>query len=178
MGTDPRPAHLVLVGLPGAGKSTVGRLVAERLDRSFLDFDVELERRQGRSIAEIFGVDGEPHFRLLERALTAELREGPAMVLAPGGGWITQPDVVEMLRPPASLVYLRVHPERALDRLGDQRATRPLLRRPDPAAEMSRLLDARRRAYEGADEVVDTDVVTLSQVVDAVVELGARLLDR
>src|SRR5918911_2154701 len=115
---DPRWPHLVLVGLPGAGKSTVGSVVAERIGRSFLDFDHEIERRQGKTIAEIFGEKGEGHFRELERALTEELRLMGNMILAPGGGWVSNPEVVSLLRPPARLIYLRLRPETALKRLG------------------------------------------------------------
>src|ERR1044072_6860459 len=93
---DSRRPHLVLVGLPGAGKSTVGKAVAGRLGRTFFDFDLEIERRQGKTIAEIFGEKGEGHFRELERALTEELRLMGNMILAPGGGWVTSPDVVRL----------------------------------------------------------------------------------
>src|SRR6184192_4218875 len=143
-GADSRRPHLILVGLPGAGKSTVGRGVAERLARTFLDFDHEIERREGKTIAEIFGEKGEGHFRELERALTEELRLMGNMILAPGCGWASNPDVVGMLRPPARLIYLRVKPETALQRLGSERSTRPLLMRPDPLGEIRRLLDARK----------------------------------
>ena len=77
--------HLVLVGLPGSGKSTVGRAVAKRLSRPFLDFDAELERRAGISVARIFAERGEAAFRGLEYSLTQELAAAPPMVLAPGG---------------------------------------------------------------------------------------------
>ncbi len=114
---DPSKPHLVLVGLPGAGKSTVGGLVAAKLGRSFLDFDLEIERREGMPITQIFGERGEGGFRELERKLTEELRDFGNMVLAPGGGWITDPAVVGLIRPPARLIYLRVRPETALKRL-------------------------------------------------------------
>ena len=103
---DSTRPHLVLIGLPGCGKSTVGRVVAERLGRSFLDFDLEIERREGKSIADIFGEKGEGHFRELERQLTEELRLMGNMILAPGGGWVVNPEVIRLLRPPSRLVYL------------------------------------------------------------------------
>ena len=174
--TDPGRPHLVLVGLPGAGKSTIGRIVAERLARTFLDFDQEIERREGKTIAEIFGEKGEGHFRQLERALTEELRLSGNMVLAPGGGWVTSPEVVALLRPPARLIYLRVRPETALKRLGAERSTRPLLMRPDPLGELRRLLDARRKAYESADHVVDAELLGVEEVIKRVssLALGSR----
>jgi len=173
---DPRRPHLVLVGLPGSGKSTVGRAVAERLGRSFLDFDLEIERREGKTIAEIFGEKGEGHFRELERLLTEELRLMGNMVLAPGGGWVTNAEVVRLLRPPSRLIYLRVRPETALKRLGSERTTRPLLMRPDPLGELRRLLDMRKAAYEAADHVIEAELLGVEEVIKRVSSLatGAR----
>jgi shikimate kinase len=170
---DPGTPHIVLVGLPGAGKSTVGRGVAERLGRSFLDFDVEIERRESKTIAEIFGERGEGYFRELERALTEELRLVGNMILAPGGGWVTNDGVVALLRPPARIVYLRVRPETALQRLGAERSSRPLLMRPDPLGELRRLLAARRAAYERADHVVEAELHNLDEVIRRVTTLAA-----
>jgi shikimate kinase len=173
---DSRWPHLVLVGLPGAGKSTIGRGVAERLNRTFLDFDNEIERRQGKTIADIFGEKGEGHFRELERALTEELRLMGNMVLAPGGGWVSNPEVVRLIRPPARLIYLRIRPETALKRLGNDRSTRPLLMRPDPLGELRRLLNARKAAYESADHVIEAELLGLEEVIKRVssLALGAR----
>jgi len=169
---DSRRPHLVLVGLPGAGKSTVGRVVAERLGRTFLDFDLEIERRQGKTIAEIFGEKGEGHFRELERALTEELRLMGNMILAPGGGWVSNPDVMRLIRPPAQLIYLRVRPETALKRLGSERSTRPLLMRPDPLGELRRLLNSRKAAYESADHVIEAELLDVEEVIKRVSSLA------
>src|SRR5258708_29500184 len=138
--TDLGLPHLILVGLPGAGKTTVGRAVAAKLGRSFVDFDEEIERREGMPITQIFGAKGEHGFRALEARLTKELAKTSGMIAAPGGGWITHPEVVGLVRPPAQIVYLRLRPQTALARLGPQRATRPLLMGPDPLCEVKRLL--------------------------------------
>lgn len=173
--TDPAAPHLILVGLPGSGKSTVGMQVAELLGRSFLDFDTEIERREGISVREIFASQGEGYFRDRERELTEELREFGRMILAPGGGWAADPERVRLLRPPARLLYLKVKPETALARLGSDRDARPLLSRPDPLGELRRLLDSRRVAYEGADYVVDTERLALQGVIDKVAALASSL---
>ncbi len=170
---DPSKPHVILVGLPGSGKSTVGAAVAERLGRTFLDFDVELERREGRSVSQIFAEEGEGYFRRKERDLTEELRLVGNMILAPGGGWIGDGGVVAMLRPPGRLVYLRVRPATALTRLGPNRALRPLLSRPEPLVELERLYRARQAAYEGADETVDTELYGLQKVIERVAELAS-----
>lgn len=172
-GGAPARPHLVLVGLPGAGKSTVGRAAAERLGWPFLDFDEEIERRESRSITRIFAESGEEYFRQRELELTEALRDAPGMVLSPGGGWITSARAVATLRPPARILYLRVRPEIALRRLGAERATRPLLQRPDPLAELRGLYDRRRALYETADHALDTEAYTFQQLIEKVAELAS-----
>ena len=167
---DPDKPHLILVGLPGAGKSTVGAMLAERMGRTFLDFDAEIERRQGNSIPTIFAEKGEAAFRDLERKLTEELRDLGNMVLAPGGGWVTDPAVVALLRPPGRMVYLRVRPETALKRLGAAAGSRPLLTRPDPAAEMQRLFEERRAQYQAADVEIGVEHLTPQQVTEEILK--------
>jgi len=166
---DPGKPHHVLVGLPGSGKSTVGAMVAEKLGRTFLDFDVEIERREGMPITQIFGEKGEAAFRQMERKLTEELREFGNMVVAPGGGWIADPAVVALIRPPAKLIYLRVRPETALKRLSGAAGSRPLLNRPDPLGELTKLFEARRMAYQSADIEVGVELLTPQQVTQEII---------
>jgi shikimate kinase len=168
---DPSLPHLILVGLPGAGKTTVGALLATALERSFLDFDTEITRREGKSIPEIFGQDGEDHFRQLEHALTMELQELGNMILSPGGGWVTRPDAVSLLRPPARLLYLKISPGVAMLRMGATATGRPLLNRPDPRGELDRLLAARRAVYETAEVVVNVDQLDPQRVTERIIEL-------
>ena len=173
--TAPGRRHLVLVGLPGVGKSTVGALVAERLGRPFLDFDAVIERRHGDSIASIFAQFGEGRFRELELALTAEVAGRPdPVVAAPGGGWVTVPDAVALLRGHGVLVYLRASPTTALRRLGSATAARPLLAAAEsPLAALERLLAERGPRYAAADHVVDTDGLEPWRVAERVVQLAA-----
>lgn len=154
---DPSQPHLILVGLPGAGKSTVGAMLARVLGRTYLDFDAEITRREGLTIAEIFAQYGEPAFRTLEHVLTEEVALFGGMVLAPGGGWVSQPDAVALLRPTSRMVYLKISPAGAIRRMGRKVGGRPLLSRPDPRGELERILAARRAAYESADFVVDVE---------------------
>lgn len=166
---DPGKPHIILVGLPGAGKSTIGMLLATKLAKTFLDFDLEIERREGMPVTQIFGERGEPGFRELERKLTEELREFGNMILAPGGGWVADATVVELLRPPAKLVYLRVKPETALRRLASEANARPLLNRPDPIGELTRIFEARKEAYQSADLEIGAEIMTAEQVTNEII---------
>ena len=165
---DPSLPHLILVGLPGAGKSTVASMLARRLSRTFLDFDAEISRREGLSIAEIFAQHGESAFRQMERALTEEVALFGGMVLAPGGGWVSQPETIALLRPASRLIYLKISPAGALRRMGRKVAGRPLLLRPNPGGELERLLATRRVVYESADFVVDVENIDSQRVTDTI----------
>jgi shikimate kinase len=173
---DPSRPHVILVGLPGAGKSTVGKGVADRLNRRFLDFDLEIERREGMVVSQIFAEKGEPYFREAERKLTSDLRDTRGMVLAPGGGWMIDASVVALLRPPSRIIYLKARPESCLKRLGPERTARPLLMRPDPLRELKGMLEQRRASYEGADFVVDTELLALEGVIRKVAELASSVV--
>jgi shikimate kinase len=168
------PPHLILVGLPGVGKSTIGRRVARQLGRQFLDFDQEIERRAGMSIKEIFLLKGEDHFRALEFALTKELSNTGGMVLSPGGGWITQPSSVELLRPAGRIIYLRASPEAVARRLR-RVETRPLLAGRDPVVALRELYAKRQALYETADIVLDTERLARQQLIAKVVELASTI---
>jgi shikimate kinase len=167
--------HLILVGLPGAGKTAVGEALAARLSRSFLDFDREIERRESASISEIFAIHGEHYFRERELDVTLELRQCGNMIVAPGGGWVTNKGVIDIVRPPARIIYLKVRPETAIARLGSQRVSRPLLSRPDPVGELRRLLREREHLYAQADHVVSAEVVDMKRVVDKLAELASTI---
>jgi shikimate kinase len=165
------PPHLILVGLPGVGKTTIGRGAAKMLGRPFLDFDAEIERREGKPVREIFRELGEDHFRALEAALTLELSVTGGMVLSPGGGWVTQPASVELLRLSGRIIYLRASPESVARRLR-RVETRPMLAGRDPLVGLRELYEKRRAAYETADVVLDTEKLSRQQLIARVVELG------
>ncbi|HEU4630426.1 MAG TPA: shikimate kinase [Gemmatimonadaceae bacterium] len=172
-----RPS-LILVGLPGVGKSTIGAAVAARLGWPFVDFDVEIERREGMSVTELFRTRGEAYFRGCERRLGEELAGRGGMVLAPGGGWIVQPGQVALLRPPGRIIYLAASPAAVAARLGAGRASRPLLAGGDVVDRLARLLADREPAYRTADLVVDTELIDEQEVICRVLALagasGAR----
>jgi len=165
-----KPKPVFLVGMMGAGKSTVGPLLAKRLGRRFLDTDHEVEARAGRTIAAIFAAEGEARFRALERE-AIERASGESAVVALGGGAIAQPGALERLKARGTLVYLSAPVERLLARIGDG-ADRPLLAGVAPAARLERLrelLAAREPFYAAADHAVDATGAP-DEVVERIVE--------
>lgn len=149
--------HLMLVGLPGCGKTTVGRLVAEKLGTGFVDFDQVLVRKAGMPIAQIFGLHGEPKFRAMEGQVAEHALSGPPGVLAPGGGWSAQPGHLEQARAVnCFVVYLKVLPSTAAGRAGGD-GTRPMLVGDDPIARMRQLTQEREPFYMKADATVGND---------------------
>ena len=146
---------IVLVGFMGAGKTTVGHLLAAKLELPFADSDQLIEQRAGRPIRQIFAEDGEAAFRALEHQVIAELLEGSDQILALGGGAAEHPRTRDTLasHPRAQVVYLQVGYAQALRRVGGD-GGRPMLARPDLAA----VYDRRLAAYAGvATLTVATD---------------------
>ena len=136
--------HIVLVGLPGSGKTTVGRLAANLLSTAFTDIDETVVAAAGMSVAEVFRVGKEVQFRRIERAAMDGALAAPSHVVAPGAGWMVQPGNLAAAAE-AVLVYLKISPQTAAARLaGDQ--SRPLLQDADPAARLSELLAQRPRS--------------------------------
>jgi shikimate kinase len=163
--------HIVLIGLPGAGKSTVGRLVADKLQAGFVDIDTILIRKEGKPITMIFAEKGEPVFREMERKeVETALANAPA-VIAPGGGWAAQPGALEDARSRAYIVYLKARAEVAAGR-AEPSGTRPVLMGDDPLARMRELLSARDSYYAKADATVQTEAKPAEKVVDEVVRLA------
>ena len=146
--------HLVLVGLPGSGKSTVGRLVARSLRTALSDIDLLVAGAAGRSVVEIFSGPGEGEFRRLEHAAVQGALAAPPHVIAPGGGWIAEPGNLDAAAAAACVIYLRVTPETAAGRLGPH-DSRPLLQGGDPVIRLRELLERREPWYRRAEREVD-----------------------
>jgi shikimate kinase len=150
---------IVLVGFMGAGKTTVGQLLADRLGVPFLDTDQVIEQRAGCAVPEIFRTQGEPAFREMERSVIADLLAGPDAVLSVGGGAAEHPATREVLRT-APVAYLRVGYDEALARVGGDEG-RPMLARPG----LPDLYARRLAVYESvASLTIDTDGRTPSEV--------------
>jgi shikimate kinase len=168
--TVPSPRHLVLVGLMGAGKSTVGEQCAARLGRPFLDTDALIEASTGATLAELFATRGEDGFRELERAAVADACDLPEpAVVACGGGAVLDADNRRRLHAAGLVVWLRATPAELAARVGAG-AGRPLLVG-GPVPTLERLAETRAAAYDAAADVtIDTDGRAVAEVVDRVLE--------
>ncbi len=162
--------HILLIGLPGAGKTTVAELVAKELGAPFVDVDYEVERKSGRTVAEIFKHYGESVFRDFERAvMSIELRKTPR-VIATGGGWAAQPGNIDAVVGDPLIIYLEIDPVTAATRATADDLERPLLGS-DPVDRIAELLEIRKTFYERAHTAVDA-VASVETVAGEVAALA------
>ena len=164
--------HVLLVGLPGAGKTSAGRLAAKRLGARFADLDQIIEARAGKSVARIFKEDGEAAFRELEARVGSDLLAGEPMVIAPGGGFFQQELLRSLALESALVIYLRTSPAEAAKRLGGAQTLRPLLAGSEPVQRIAELLAARESTYLAAHQRVTTDALSVEEVADVVAKLA------
>lgn len=150
-------ARIVLVGFMGAGKSTMGPILARALGWDFVDVDDEIARREGSHPAEIIRSRGIERFRELESVAARELLRRERVVIAMGGGWAAQPGHMASLKPDSPSVWLRVDPVTALARIRGSSTPRPLLEGPDPHGAAAALLSRRVGHYERSLITIETD---------------------
>jgi shikimate kinase len=160
---------IVLVGMMGVGKSTIGRRLAARLRLPFVDADTEIEAAAGMTIPEIFEHHGEPHFRDGEARVIARLLEGGPLVLATGGGAFMREETRERIAAKAVSIWLRADADIIMRRVR-RRADRPLLQTADPEATVTRLLGEREPVYRNADLTISSRDVPHDRIVEECVE--------
>ncbi len=165
-----RKTNIILMGFMGTGKSTVGRLVAKRLGKVFVDMDDVIEARAGKAISVIFEQQGEPHFRNLERALVQELAVQSDLVIATGGGVVLDARNMDDFSAGGIPICLLASPKVILQRVGAE-IHRPLLEGDDKAEKILAILASRRALYESIPQQVDTTKLSAEQVADRVVEI-------
>lgn len=164
--------NVYLIGMMGVGKSTVGRALAKRLRRPFLDLDSWIERRAGRTIAEVFAEQGEGTFRMLESRVFAEVAREGGKVVALGGGALLNAANRELAHASGVVVQLTCAEPELWRRIKDDPSLRPLLKGPAPRTALGALVRRRRDAYSHADVTLSTTRRTPDQ---AAAELAARL---
>jgi shikimate kinase len=166
---SPPDRTIVLIGLMGVGKTTVGRRLATLLERPFMDADEEIETAAGRSVSEIFEDFGEAAFREGERKVIARLLDQPPMVLALGGGAFIDPETRSRIKDGACSVWLKADIDTLMKRV-TRRNTRPLLQTEDPETVMRDLLEKRSAVYAEADVHVNAAANSHQATVDAILD--------
>ena len=162
-------SNIALIGFMATGKSAVGRIVAGKLNREFVEMDDLVEQKAGKSIPEIFEQDGEIAFRELEIEVTREVSAGKNLVIACGGGVVLNKINVDRLKQGSIIVYLTASPEVILERVSGEGETRPLLNTTDKMGEIRELLSFRKPFYErAADITIDTDNLDVEAVAEQI----------
>lgn len=166
---------VVLLGLPGAGKSTVAPRVAAALGWRWVDVDRAIEAAAGIPVVEIFARQGEAFFRAWERRVTAQvLAEATPVVLAPGAGWVEDPSHQRLLGTGLVGVHLQVAPSTAAARLQGSAERRPLLGEDDPTTHLTAILARRKHLYLQAKHTVSVDSMTSDEVAAIIVALASK----
>jgi XRE family aerobic/anaerobic benzoate catabolism transcriptional regulator len=166
---EPSSRVIALLGLRGAGKTTIGRRLARRLRLPFAELDRRVEQAANLSLAELFSLHGEGYYRRLEReALGDLLGERRRLVIATGGGLVTSPDTFAQLKRSAITIWLKATPEDHWNRVVRQGDRRPMADHPQAMADLRTLLASREPLYASATHIVDTSGLHIVEVVDAV----------
>jgi XRE family aerobic/anaerobic benzoate catabolism transcriptional regulator len=163
-----RPAAVALLGVRGAGKSTIGAALAARLGAPFVELDHKIEQAAGLTLGEIFELHGEAHYRRLERDALKEVLDGSAVVLATGGSIVGDDDSYSLLRDRARTIWLRARAEDHWDRVIRQGDRRPMAENPRAFAQLRQLIAAREKLYARAHHIVDTSGRSVAEVTDLV----------
>ncbi len=162
--------NIALIGFMGTGKTVVGKALAEKLGRSFVELDLLIEQWAGKSIPDIFQQDGEAAFRELEIEVTEEISKGKNLVIAGGGGIVLNTINIERLRKNARMVYLTASPGVILKRVADEKGQRPLLDVANPALTIREMLSLRKPFYERAADIeIDTSKLDIDAVAEQII---------
>ena len=160
-------SNVILVGFMGTGKTTVGKILAQQLRKTFVDMDKILEGRAGKSISQIFEEDGEPSFRNMERALVQELAAGNNQVIAAGGGIVLNPDNISDFSRSGKVICLLASEQEIMHRVSGSTA-RPLLEKGEKNKRITDLMEKRRPLYESIPDRVNTTGLTPEEVAEVI----------
>jgi len=159
---------IALTGLMGAGKTTLGRYFAKSLSVDFRDSDDEIVKQAGISIPDIFELSGEEKFRDIEQRVIADILSGPPVILSTGGGAFITPKTREILSDKSVTIWLRAKPKTLLSRM-DNLHNRPLLAKGNPLSTLTKLALERKKYYQKADVIIDTDNLSAAQAFKALI---------
>jgi len=164
--------NIALIGLMGSGKSTIGALLAQKLNLNFIDIDTEIEKKEKITISEIFAQKGEPFFRELESETIKEFSAKTSQIISTGGGAVQNIENLEFLKQNCTLIYLKTSPELLFERIKDD-TSRPLLQNQqneNPLEILKELLKKRQENYQKADIIIDTDNKTTIEILDEIIK--------
>ncbi len=162
--------NIALIGFMGVGKTAVGKVLAEKLGRSFVELDSLIEQKAGKSIPDIFQQDGETAFRELEIEVTKEVSKDKNLVIACGGGIVLNKINIDRLRENARMVYLTASPGVILKRVANEEGQRPLLKVDNLTLTIRELLDFRKPFYErAADIIINTSKLDINSVAEQII---------
>jgi shikimate kinase len=162
--------NIVITGFMCTGKTSVGKLLAEKLGYQFVDTDDLIEQRVGMKISDIFAVYGEPYFRDVETEVVKEVAKKDKFVISTGGGVVLRKVNMDELRKNGIIVNLTAKPETIYNRLKNQPGVRPLLNKPEPMNEIIKLLSQREEYYKNCDLRIETDNFTVEQIVQQILD--------
>jgi len=163
-------SNIALIGFMGAGKTAVGRALAEKLGKKFIEMDSLIEQKAGKSIPEIFQQDGEIAFREIEIEVVKEVSRGKNLVIACGGGVVLNKINIDRLREESIIVYLTASPRAVLKRISNDAEVRPLLKVDNPSSTIRELLRFRKPFYERAADIkVATSNLDINSVVEQII---------
>ena len=161
--------NIILIGMPGCGKSTAGKLISDALNFDFIDLDFLIEKNEGMKITEIFNKKGEKYFRELETETLKNLQGKEKFVLSAGGGTPQKEENIEIMKKLGTVFYLEIEPDKIYDRIKDDK-TRPLLQKENPKEILSELYGKRKSAYEKADYKIDASIGSI-KAADEVIKI-------
>lgn len=161
--------NIALIGLMGSGKSTVGALLATKLNLNFVDIDTEIEKKEKSTISEIFTEKGEAFFRELETQAIKDFSQKVNQVLSTGGGAVQKIENLNLLKQNFIVIYLKASPDVLFKRIEND-TSRPLLEKFDPLKILKDLLKKRKENYQKADIIIDTDNKTTDEVLNEIIK--------
>ncbi|OGI19447.1 MAG: hypothetical protein A3B68_03915 [Candidatus Melainabacteria bacterium RIFCSPHIGHO2_02_FULL_34_12] len=163
--------NIVLIGLMGSGKSAIGRTIAKKLGRRFIDTDRYIERKAGKTVAEIFQTDGESAFRNFEKESIKKISQYVGIVIATGGGAIKDPENFRFLKESGWIIALYASPETLYKRISGKRIRPLLLNEKNPIKKLEEISNERKQMYAMADFQVDTEDKDINQIADEIISL-------
>ena len=161
--------NIVLVGLMGAGKSSVGKLLAQKLNLSFVDTDELIEKKENIKISDIFSKYGEQYFRDLENKVISDLATKTSLVISTGGGSVQNINNLNALKETGFVIYLKAAPDILFERIKNDNS-RPLLKTSNPLETLENLLKKRETNYSMADFIIDTNNKTIDGIISLIIE--------